>query len=161
MPVPVGTSMPPPSVTVMLPLTDPNLSTLGVGSYPLTWLWQYQPAPGAPWVDMGPPSRHMVYVTLDSPGAPWSQGTAASDALRWPWTRVLDKSCQWAQGVRILGGDLDAAIRKATRQIESAIYALGARADNPVEYADDGSGVHALSSTRRRWHFSVRISCAC
>ena len=98
------------SPLVPLPLASVHLQSLGIGKYPLTLRWQFQVGPGSSFVDFGV-SDHIVYATLDLPGPPWTQAASAAEQLRWPWTRALDWSCAWAQGITF-DGDLGAAIDK-------------------------------------------------
>ena len=124
---------------VSMALAQVRLLDHGVGSYPMTLRWQFQLEPGGPWVDFDS-SDHVVYLTLDLPGTPWTQGATPAELLRVPWTRVLDWSCTWASGITIDNGDLDAAVAKAAKRIERALNGLGQRQNVPLQYLEAGAG---------------------
>jgi hypothetical protein len=128
---------------VSMALAQVRLLDHGVGKYPITLRWQFQLEAGGPWVDFDA-SDHLVYVTLDLPGEPWAQRSTLADLLRVPWTRVLDWSCTWASGITIEDGNLNAAIARAAKRIERALYELGQRENVPVQYLDSGfAGAYA------------------
>jgi len=124
---------------LLMPLAQLRLIDHGVGRYPITLRWQFQLQPGGPWLDFDS-SDHVIYVTLDLPGDPWTPSTAPADVLRLPWTRVLDWSTAWASGITIEDGHVSAAIARAGKRVEAALYALGQRDNVPLQYLDAGGG---------------------
>ena len=123
---------------VSMALAQVRLLDHGVGKYPITLRWQFQLEPGGPWTDFDA-SDHVIYVTLDLPVEPWAPRPTPADVLRMPWTRVLDWSCTWASGITIDDGEQDAAIAKAAKRIEVALYQLGQRKNVPLQYLDAGA----------------------
>lgn len=79
-----------------------NLATSSanaVGIHTINWHWQFRLKDEDDWADFDT-SHHQIYVLLDLPNRPWSQDS--SRAKQWPWTRVLDQACVWAQAATSL-----------------------------------------------------------
>jgi len=129
-------------VDVDLPLTGAMIWTKGMGRYGVSWIWEAQWSANGAWTFIAQ-SDHIIYVTLDLPGLPWSQATDLQHAPVWPWTRALDVACVWADGVTISDSDVDGAATRASRRIEQHLYELGARATPPLTY--DTIAVYAMS----------------
>ena len=130
------------SVDVDLPLTGVTIWTEGIGRYDISWIWEAQWSANGAWTFIAQ-SDHIVYVTLDLPGLPWSQATDLQHASVWPWTRALDVACVWAEGVTIVSSDFDGAASKAAKKIEQRLYELGDRATPSLTY--DVIAVYAMS----------------
>lgn len=137
-PVPAGGGA---SGPMLFKLSSPKLHQKGVGKYDVSWQWQFR-LPASTWVSFGR-SDHVVYVTLDVPGSPWTQATGAISQRRWPWTRVLDWACQRASGVTLASG-LDAASKKIATKVEGGIYNLGEQ--EVLTYGGGGSFIEATSA---------------
>ena len=129
-------------VEVDLPLTGATIWTNGIGRYDVSWIWEARWSANGVWTFIAQ-SDHIIYVTLDLPGLPWSQATDVQHAPVWPWTRALDVACVWADSVTIAGSDLDGAATKAAKRIEQHLYELGNRAMPPLTY--DVIAVYAMS----------------
>lgn len=119
---------------IVFKLKDPGFRNTGTGRYPMAWQWQVRLTPNGTWLDFAR-SDHIVYVTLAVPGAPWTQTTAPPQQVLWPWTRVLDWACAWAQGVQ----PGSTAAGKAAGFVEQNLYALGNRTSSPLVYDDDST----------------------
>lgn len=130
-----------PSGPIPFNLSSPKLQQKGVGKYDVSWQWQFR-LPASAWVSFRQ-SNHVVYVTLDAPGAPWTQATDAISQRRWPWTRALDWACQRASGVT-LASSLDAAAKKIATKVEAGIYSLGEQ--QVLKYGGSGSFIENLAA---------------
>lgn len=117
---------------VTLPLTKTRLHKAAVGVYTTNWRWEYR-VKGQPWKDLAT-TRHRIYVVLDTPTAPWKQGSDLTDT-QLPWTDMLDRACYWALGAKTTAD--------AGRKITEAVFGLGG---GPVEYDCPGGG-----GTRYAW----------
>ena len=137
-PVPAGGGT---SGPVLFKLSAPKLQQKGVGKYDVWWQWQFR-LNTSEWVSFQQ-SKHVVYVTLDAPGSPWTQATDAISQRRWPWTRVLDWACQRASGVK-LASSLDAASKKIATRVEAGIYSLGEQ--EVLIYNSTGSFIENMSA---------------
>ena len=89
-------------------LINHRLKTAGVGIHTTEWRWQYR-IHGHKWQTFDS-TQHKVYLVLDMPNGPWTQGVGNDTQL--PWTDALDKACTWALG-RTTADDVAAAITRA------------------------------------------------
>ncbi|MGH9383012.1 MAG: hypothetical protein ACRD2N_01780 [Vicinamibacterales bacterium] len=108
---------------ILVKLSAARLQEAGVGRYDVSWDWRFRSPGSSAWVPFGR-SVHVVYVTLNAPGPPWTQATDAASQRRWPWTRLLEFACEWGSGVTLASG-LDVASRRIASKIETAIFSLG------------------------------------
>lgn len=148
------TPVPPAGGRVVLPLQDVQLWTRGTGRYALSWQWQFRVTADAPWIDLER-THHVVYVTLDVPRAPWSQGTGATDRVVWPWARVLDWTCRWAAGVTLTSTGAAGAGKKILRGLEVGLFDQGRREVVPLQYLDAGGAEYAQDFPERVFFLSA------
>ena len=87
-----------------------------VGVQQQAWRWQYRLAPTDAWSDFAL-TRHEVFTTLHSPGAPWSTGPLLDANIALPWSELMAYSCRWAAGAY---AEEDAATR-----ITARLFSLG------------------------------------
>lgn len=102
--------------TENLPLAGPRLVERGVSVGDVAWRWQYRPAGGGAWRDMGT-TLHRVYSVLAVPTAPWTQSPSGPDNTQLPWLEVLDFACDWARGAR--------TAEEAASAVTRRVFALG------------------------------------
>jgi hypothetical protein len=76
-----------------LTLTGHKLKTPAVGIRTTEWKWQSRVR--WRWVTFDT-TQHTVYLVLDLPRGPWTQGAGNDSQL--PWTDALDTACRWALG---------------------------------------------------------------
>jgi hypothetical protein len=116
-------------------LVDVQMWDRGTGRYAVSWQWQFQIVGGNSWIDLAR-TDHVVFVTLDVPGAPWTQGQSVADQRSWPWTRVLTRACAWAAGVKLTSTGRSGAAKKLLRKLEAGLYEQGRRESVPLQYLD-------------------------
>lgn len=130
----VEAPIPPQGGQVAFNLADVQMWDRGTGRYDVSWQWQFQIGGAGPWIDFVR-TDHVVFVTLDVPGAPWTQGS--SHRRLWPWVRVLTWACAWGAGVKLTSTGLAGAAKKVARQLEAGLYEQGLRQSVPLEYLID------------------------
>jgi hypothetical protein len=81
---------------VELELVDPLFRFRGVGSFLVSWTWQFRTA-GGRWTPFTT-SFHRVYTLLAVPTEPWQQEPYDESNTQLPWASVLDWTCSWAAG---------------------------------------------------------------
>jgi hypothetical protein len=116
-------------------LADVQMWNRGTGRYPVSWQWQFQIAGTNSWIDLAR-TDHVVFVTLDVPGAPWTQGVSAADRRLWPWVRVLTWAGAWGDGVKLTSTGLAGAAKKLVRKLEAGLYQQGRRQTVPLQYLE-------------------------
>jgi hypothetical protein len=127
--------VPPQGGWVAFNLADVQMWDRGTGRYAVSWQWQFQIVGGNSWIDLAR-TDHVVFVTLDVPGAPWTQGQSVADQRLWPWTRVLTWACAWGDGVKLTSTGKPGAAKKLLRKVEAELYGQGRRQTNPLHYLD-------------------------
>lgn len=118
------------SSTVMLMLTNNTIGITPVGVYTITLFWEYLNPDTGNWAAIQN-TNHRIYVTLDTPVAPWGQ--AHNLIATWPWADALDKACTWATGA--------AANNTVPENITAALYASGATYVGALHYT---RGLHPI-----------------
>ena len=116
-------------------LADVQMWDRGTGRYAVSWQWQFQIVAGNSWIDLAR-TDHVVFVTLDVPGGPWTQGQSVADQRLWPWTRVLRWACGWGAGVKLTSTGLSGAAKKLLRKLEAGLYEQGRRKSVPLQYLE-------------------------
>jgi len=116
------------SIELLFELQNPRLWTRGVGTHPVTWLWQYRLGGTLLWQNFAL-TRHKIYTILTLPTDPWQQAPFNLSNTQLPWTEVLDVACDWAYGAKTL----DEAAARITR----AVYDLG---DSSLRYGCELGG---------------------
>lgn len=91
-------------------LVGHKLESAGVGVHTTQWKWQLRK--GWKWLTFDT-TQHRVYLVLDMPAGPWTQGAGNDTQL--PWTVALDKACLWALGATTK----DAAAAAITRAVNT------------------------------------------
>jgi len=125
--------VPPQGGRISFNLADVQMWDRGTGRYAVSWQWQFQIVGGNSWIDLAR-TDHVVFVTLDVPDAPWTQGLSAADQHLWPWTRVLTWACAWGAGVTLTSSGRSPAARKLLRKLEAGLYEQGRRDTVPLQY---------------------------
>ncbi len=129
----VETPIPPQGGRVALSLADVQMWDRGTGRYEVSWQWQFQIAGANSWIDFVR-TDHVVFVTLDVPGEPWTQGSSVADQRLWPWVRVLTWACAWGDGVKLTSTGLAGAAKKLMRKLEAGLHEQGRRQSVPLQY---------------------------
>ena len=131
----VETAIPHQGGRVAFNLADMQMWNRGTGRYPVSWQWQFQIVGANSWIDFVR-TDHVVFVTLDVPDAPWTQGVSAADQRLWPWIRVLTWACAWGDGVKLTSTGLAGAAKKLVRKLEAGLYEQGRRPTVPLQYLE-------------------------
>lgn len=97
-------------------LVGHKLKSAGVGIRTTEWKWQYRR--GWRWTSFDT-TQHRIYVVLDLPAGPWTQGAGNDTQL--PWTDALDKACLWAIGAKTKD-EAAAAITQAVNSVPLQSY---------------------------------------
>jgi hypothetical protein len=108
---------------VQMTLDQPAFHQKGVGRYDVLWTWQVRVEGSTDWI-VFQQTHHLAFITLDVPGAPWTQDQNPLPGRSWPWTRALEAACSWASAVKP-GTNLNTARKKVSKRVEAAVYAFG------------------------------------
>ncbi|HEX3138882.1 MAG TPA: hypothetical protein VHQ87_02435, partial [Rhizobacter sp.] len=84
----------PGTISVDMPLAHRSFNA--AGRHDVTWQWWWRAGPREAWQPLVT-TAHRIYLTLDLPGAPWTQTYADK---RNPWTDLLDHACPLVAGRR-------------------------------------------------------------
>ncbi len=131
----VEAPVPPPGGRVAFNLADLQMWNRGIGRYTVNWQWQFRLVGANSWIDFER-TDHVVFVTLDVPGAPWTQSLSVADQRLWPWIRVLTWACAWGAGVKLTSTGPSGAAKKLARKLEAGLYAQGRRESVPLQYLE-------------------------
>jgi hypothetical protein len=90
-------------------------------------------------------STATIYITLDVPAGPWTQATDLLSQRRWPWVRMLNLACVWADGVKLTTTGKPAAVKKVAKKIEKGVYSLGE--SGKLVYISSGDGRYCVGTS--------------
>ena len=113
-----------------LPTAKARIEAAGVSATNIAWQWQFS-MDGKNWTNVQE-TRHRIYTVLEMPEEPWQPKSNSATEIHVPWTEVLDKACEWAEGAQ----HVDVAAEGITRNM----YKLGE--EKRVKYLD-GAAVYA------------------
>jgi hypothetical protein len=131
----VDTPVPQAGGRIAFNLADVQMWDRGTGRYAVSWQWQFQIGGSSSWIDLAR-TDHVVFVTLDVPSDPWTQGVSLADQPLWPWVRVLTWACAWGQGVTLTSTGKSGAAKKLARRLETGLHEQGRRQSVPLQYLD-------------------------